>query len=317
MPTTLPKEIKKIHIIINPASGRIEPILPVINAVMTEAKLNWEVFVTKKPHDAASFAKDAVAAGVDAVAIYGGDGTVMEVVRGMMGSDIPLAILPGGTANVLATELKIPKELKGACELIASQTFDVRTIDVGRLNKQHFILRVGLGFEADMMKGADRDIKNRFGRLAYVISTAKALTQLKEVKYHLEIDGKEYDSKGITCIVANSGNIGFGDLSLNNNIDVSDGLLDVVIVRHVNIGLFAHSVAVLLCKERKNNVEVVHHWQGKDIKVTSTPKQIVQCDGEVLEKVPVHVKIVPGAIRIIVPLPEGKDTPSSPDRKKN
>ncbi len=294
------KKVKKIHIIINPASGKIEPILPIINLVMNEAGIKWDVFITKKPHDASRFAKEAMANHVDAIAVYGGDGTVMEAISGMIGSEVPLAILPGGTANVLATELKISKDLKQACELIFNDSC-IRTVDVGQFNKNYFILRLGLGFEAQMVKDADREIKNRFGRLAYVISSVKAFQKIKEVKYHLKIDGKEYESKGVTCIVANSGNVGFSDVSLDDDIRVDDGLLDVIVVRKVNVSLFGHIIATLINRKRVNNVELVQHWQGKDIQVTSTPKQVVQCDGEVSSQMPLHAKVIPAAIKIIVP----------------
>jgi YegS/Rv2252/BmrU family lipid kinase len=296
------KKFKKIHIIINPAAGKIEPILPVINSVMTEAAMDWEVFVTKKPHDARTFAQEAIEKKVDIVAVYGGDGTVMEAINGMMGSEIPLAILPGGTANVLATELKIPKHLKEACELICKGQSQVRIIDVGQFNRRHFILRLGLGFEAEMVKGAEREIKNRFGLLAYVLSSASALQKIKEAQYHLKIDGKDYEARGVTCIVANSGNTGFPDLSLDNHIDVSDGLLDVIIVRKVNISLFAHIITTILRRQRPDNVELVQHWQGKDIRISATPEQVVQCDGEVLEKMAIQAKIIPAAFRVIVPI---------------
>ncbi len=294
------KKVKKIHIIINPASGKIEPILPIVNLVLNEAGIKWDVFITKKPHDASRFAKEAITNQVDAIAVYGGDGTVMEAISGMIGSDIPLAILPGGTANVLATELNIPKDLKQACELIFNDSC-IRTVDVGQFNKNYFILRLGLGFEAQMVKDADREIKNRFGRLAYVISSVKAFRKIKEVKYHLKIDGKEHESKGVTCIVANSGNVGFSDLSLDDDIRVDDGLLDVIVVRKVDVSLFAHIIATLISRKRSNNVELVQHWQGKDIQVSSTPKQVVQCDGEVSSQMPLHAKVIPAGIKIIVP----------------
>jgi YegS/Rv2252/BmrU family lipid kinase len=299
------QKIKKIHIIINPASGRIEPILPIINSVLAKTDIDWDVFVTKKPHDACEFAKEAIKNKVDALAVYGGDGTVMETIRGMIDSEVPLAILPGGTANVLATELRIPKDLKEACQLMCESTH-ARDIDVAQFDKYHFVLRMGLGFEAEMMKGADREIKNRFGRLAYVLSSIKALQKIKETRYSLKIDGKEYESQGITCIVANSGNIGISDLSLDNDIKVDDGLLDVIIVRKVNISLFAHIVAIFLSHKSPNNVELVQHWQGKEIQVSSTPKQIAQIDGELLGKIPIHAKIIPSAVRIIVPKPDLK-----------
>lgn len=152
------KKVKKLHIIINPASGKMQPILPIINAVMKETHIDWEILITKKPHDASKFAGKAIKEGVDAVAVYGGDGTVMEAMQAMIGSETPLAILPGGTGNVLANELKISTDLKQACELILKDS-EVRPIDLGKFDEQFFVIRVGLGFEAQMIKGAQRDIK--------------------------------------------------------------------------------------------------------------------------------------------------------------
>lgn len=294
-------KIKKIDIILNPASGRIEPILPIINIVMKEADIQWEVFVTKKADDARRFAQQSVKKNIDAVAVYGGDGTVREVISGMMGSDMPLAILPGGTGNVLATDLNIPKDLKAACQLMSGASSRLKTIDIGEFNQRYFTNRLGMGFEADMMKGADRRIKNRFGRLAYVFSSAAALKKLREVQYHLKIDGKEYDETGITCIVANSGKIGFYDLSLDDDMDLSDGLLDVIIVRRVNISLLAYIITVFFHKQNSSRVEVVQHWQGREIAISSVPPQTVQCDGEVLEKLAIRAKIIPNAVNVIVP----------------
>jgi len=85
------------------------------------------------------------------------------------------------------------------------------------------------------------------------------------------------------------------------HIDVSDGFLDVVVVRKANLSLFKLMVVTWLKRELPDNLELVEHWQGKDISVSSSPKQAVQCDGEVLEKIPLHVKIIPGAIKVLVP----------------
>jgi diacylglycerol kinase family enzyme len=198
-------------------------------------------------------------------------------------------------------ELKIPRDLKEACGLIYQGQSGIRTIDAGEFNKRHFILRLGLGFEAEMVRGAERQTKNRFGLLAYLFSSASALKKITEADYHLKIDGKEHEARGITCIIANCGNTGFTDLSLDNHINMSDGLLDVIVVRKVNISLFAHIVTTVLHKQRPDNVELVQHWQGKDIHVFSTPAQIAQCDGEVLKKIPIHAQVIPAAFRVIVP----------------
>ncbi len=90
---------KRVHVIVNPASGRDQPILHVLNSVFHPANVDWDIYVTKAAGDARRLAAEAVQAGADAVAVYGGDGTVAEVAAGLLGSEMPLAILPGGTTN--------------------------------------------------------------------------------------------------------------------------------------------------------------------------------------------------------------------------
>jgi len=294
-------KIKNIRIIINPAAGIGESILPIINSSMKEAGILWEASITHQPGDAIRFAKAAVKEEIDALAVYGGDGTLMEAISGLIGSDIPLAILPGGSANVMATELGIPTGLKEACLLLGHGPLETRTIDVGQFDKRYFIIGISLGFEADVVKGADRQTKNKIGIFAYFLSAVAALKITKKTVYHLKIDGQEHEVKGYTCIITNTGNIGFSHISFDKHIDVSDGFLDIVVVRKANLSLLRLIVITFFKRERPDNLELVKHWQGKDISVSSIPKQTVQCDGEVLEKMPLHIKIIPGAIKVLVP----------------
>jgi diacylglycerol kinase (ATP) len=302
----LKKKIKNIHIIINPAAGEEEAILPIINASMNEAGITWEGFITHQAGDGIKFAKAAVKEGVDALAVYGGDGTLMEAISGLIGSEIPLVILPGGSTNVVATELGIPKDLKEACTLLGHGPLETKTIDVGQFDTRYFITAISLGFGADIVKGAARETKNKFGILAYFLSAAAAFKKTKKAVYHLKIDGQEYKVQGLTCIITNTGNIGFSSTSYDKHIDVSDGFLDVLVVRKANLSMLKHIVVTLLKRERPHNLELVQHWQGKDISVSSTPQQTVQCDGEVLEEMPLHIKIIPGAIKVLVPKEKSK-----------
>ena len=295
------KKIKNIHIIINPAAGIGESILPVINASMKEAGIKWEVSITHQAGDAIQFAKAAVKEGVDALAVYGGDGTLMEAISGLIGSEIPLVILPGGSANVMATELGIPNDLKEACALLNQGPLETKTIDVGQFDKRYFIVRISIGFEADVVKGAERETKNKIGIFAYFLSAVAALKKAKKAVYHLKIDGQEHEVQGLACFITNTGNLGFSKISFDKHIDVSDGFLDVIVVRKANLSMFKLMVVTFLKRERPDNLELVEHWQGKDISVSSSPKQAAQCDGEVLEKIPLHIKIVPGAIKVLVP----------------
>jgi YegS/Rv2252/BmrU family lipid kinase len=278
-------------LIINPVAGQDEPVLPVLNATLSDTGIEWDVFVTQSAGDGTRLTREAVENGVDAVGAYGGDGTIMEVIGGLIGSNVPLFLLPGGTANVMSKELGIPQDLGKALALAIDGPHELKKVDLGRLDDRYFILRASLGFEADMVKGADRETKDRFGTGAYFISAWSALRSRQRARYHIAVDDKHYRVSGFTCIIANSGHIGFADISMDSNIDVSDGLLDVMVVREANLSLAAHILATLIKRERSSRVELVQHWQGTEISVTARPMQTVQCDGEILGKAQLRVKI--------------------------
>jgi diacylglycerol kinase (ATP) len=176
----------------------------------------------------------------------------------------------------------------------------MKTIDVGRFHDRYFITGISLGFGADLVKGANRESKNRFGILAYFLSAAAALAKTRKAVYHLNIDGREYGVQGLMCITTNVGNLGFSKISLDKHIDVSDGYLDVVVVRKANFNLFKHIAITLINGERPYNLALVQHWHGKDISVSSTPKQTIQCDGQISKEMPLHINVIPGAIKVLV-----------------
>jgi len=131
---------------------------------------------------------------IDALAVYGGDGTLTEAIGGLIGSDVPLIILPGGTANVMAKELGIPLDLKEACGLLSQFPATLKSIDVGEFDKRYFVVGISFGFGADLVKGADRVTKNKFGILSYFLSAAEALMRTRKAVYHLNIDGQSTNS---------------------------------------------------------------------------------------------------------------------------
>ena len=143
---------RRIQIIVNPAAGQDIPVLGTFNTVFRECGYEWELSITKQAGDAELYARQAAAQGVDVVAAYGGDGTVAEVASGLAGTGVPMAILPGGTANVMSVELGIPTDLAAACRVACDPNHTIRAVDMGLVNDHHFILRVGIGFEAAMVE---------------------------------------------------------------------------------------------------------------------------------------------------------------------
>ena len=291
---------KRIQVIINPASGQPEPVLHTLNKVFREAGFDWDVSITKEEGDATRFAAKAVAAGADIVAAYGGDGTVMGVAMALREVDTPLAILPGGTANLMSVELGIPKDLEKAALIACSENSIIRQVDMGQMNEErYFLLRVGLGFSARKVEYADRALKDRFGILAYTLAGLKALTDDNKAHYRLVLDGQENEVEGLACLVDNAGNMGISGVAPAHNISVSDGLLDVIIVRSTAFVSMLTSGPSLLGE--KAHPEVSYHWQASQIRIDATPAQPVQVDGELGGETPVTIRAVPNAVRVIVP----------------
>jgi YegS/Rv2252/BmrU family lipid kinase len=289
---------RKIQVVVNPGSGQPKPILHTLNSVFRAAGVKWDISLTQESGDAERFAQEAVEAGVDVVAAFGGDGTVMEVARGVMGSDVPMAILPGGTANLMSVELGIPKDLTQAAEIAASEDSLIEGIDVGEIGGSYFLLRVGLGIAAQKVEIADREMKDKYGLMAYSIAALKAMKDAKQVKYNLILDGEEIEVEGVTCLVDNAGNFGVSGFKASKEISVFDGLLDVILVRDRSFQSFVgigKSVAT-----SSPNQDTVYHWQAKEIQISTDPPQSIQVDGEVGWQTPVSISVVPQAVWVLI-----------------
>ncbi len=294
-----PPRILRLQVILNPAAGQDEAVLPTLNRVFREADIEWDVSLTHERGDARRLAREAVQAGAELVAAYGGDGTVMETASGLIGSDVPLGILPGGTANVMAIELGVPRELEAAARLLLAPDVERRALDVGRVGEEHFLLRLGTGFEAVVIEGAERELKDRMGTLAYILSAIKALREPPQTTYRLLLDDESVQIEGMSCLVANSGNLGLPGLALHPKIDVSDGLLDVVVIRQADFDTLLSLAASVAGVE--NVPESLPHWQVLRVRIESDPVQDVQADGEMIGETPIEVEVVPQALQVVVP----------------
>ena len=292
-------ENQHISIIYNPDAGQPQAVLKSFNRIFQKAGVHWDVRVTNQTGDGQRLAKQAIAAGADVVAVYGGDGTLMDVANGMVGSKVPLAIIPGGTGNVVSVELGIPRDPAAACRLIVNPTRVLRPIDVGRVENQCFLLRVGFGLEANIVQGAGREAKDRFGIFAYLISILAALSQPSPSHYFLNLDGKEFESDGLACMIANAASLGVAGLDLADNISIDDGLLDIFIIRKIDLEeLFSMAARVLGSPETPNSLL---HWQVSKAQIRSDPPQQIEADGEMIGKAQASVEVLPLALNVIVP----------------
>jgi YegS/Rv2252/BmrU family lipid kinase len=297
---------ERVHIIVNPASGQDRPVLSILNDVFQPSGVDWEVFVTKEAGDGLRYARQAVEAGVDAVGVYGGDGSVMEVASALAGTDVPLAIFPGGTANVMSVELGIPSDPAEACALVSRGTGVVRRIDVGQAGERVFLTRIGMGVEANVIGQTDREQKDRMGWMAYVLNTLRELQNPPVARYTLIMDGQPVEIQGLLCVVANSGILsantglpGLAQMTFASSISTSDGLLDVVVIRQGNLAELLSVAASMVAGNEA--AEPLLHWQAREVVVEADPPQNIQLDGEMIGTTPVTARVLPQALRVVVP----------------
>ncbi|HET6350855.1 MAG TPA: diacylglycerol kinase family protein [Coriobacteriia bacterium] len=288
----------RVKVIINPAAGKPEPVLSVLNDVFSPAAIDWEVDITHESGDAKRSAQRAADEGYDLVGVYGGDGTVSEVAAGLAEGGPPILLLPGGTGNALAAELGISPGLAEAAALAVGDAGEIRRVDVGRSGDQYFVLRLTTGLEAEMVSAATPEMKDKFGWLAYALSGLSAIAEAPMAAYRFTVDGAEVECEGLAALVANSAMVGVSGLRIAADVDVSDGLLDVVVVQRTDLpGLIGSAADAAQGQQPR----MMSRWRGKVIHVETTPVQTVLADGEDAGQTPLDVSVVPGAIGVLVP----------------
>ena len=288
---------KNIQVIINPAAGQPEPILNTLNRVFQKHEVHWDTSVILQHGDGEKWARAAVAAGVDLVASYGGDGTAVDVANGLVGTDIPQMVLPGGTANALAQELNIPLNLEAAAEVIFNS--EVRKIDLGKTGDRYFMLRADMGVSAQIVDEASREMKDRFGVLAYGINALRAVTRNDRALYTLTLDGEVVEVEGTACLIANANKLGTLELTLSPQVDMTDGLLNVFVFNNLAESLLSAAAEIINLQD--GAATTLQHWQVKEVSIKADPPQEVRGDGEVLGETPLTITIAPQAMSVLVP----------------
>jgi YegS/Rv2252/BmrU family lipid kinase len=289
-------KFKHIHFIINPSSGKEEPILTYINRAFDRSNTKWDVSVTQRDKGPGDIAKKLIGK-TDLVVVYGGDGCVTDTAAALHLSNTPMAIIPGGTANVMAKELAIPLDTIVALELLKSK-HRLKAIDMGLVNGHPFLLRVNLGIMADMILQAGRKLKDNIGQLAYGVTAIKTIVNAAPVKYKLEIDGTMIEETAVSLTITNSGNIGIAGLDMLPGISITDGLLDVILMRDNNLSSVLKVAGSTLLQ---NNTEALKHWRCKNIVVYMDAKQAFIRDDCEQKAKKLTINVLPAAINILVP----------------
>ena len=298
----------KAMLIFNPAAGAREVERELEQVIAYWEGRGWQVSFreTWGAGDATTFAREAVAAGCQAVFVAGGDGTIGEVADGLAGSDVALGVLPAGVGNVWALEMGIPTPsplrrhpLLDAAEVLAEGK--IRRIDLGRAGQRHFILWAGVGLDAEVaerMEPRSRPTK-RLGTLAYAVAAALVAKDFRGTRTRVVIDGRSINTRAILVIVSNV-QLYARLMRVAAEAYLDDGLLDVCIFKGSNLAsTVQHAIKVFAHRHLRD--PQVEYYRCRKVSISTATPLPVQVDGDPIGVTPMEFEVVPQALNVIVP----------------
>lgn len=295
---------RRALLVVNPTSGlALGPrAARAVGRRLEERGVATEIRQTEAPGDAPRWAREAGGEGFEVVVAVGGDGTVQEVVAGMLEAErpVPVAHYPVGSANIIALCLNLPWLPRHAGDVIA----DGRAIpfDIGWLPRQRrcFVLMASVGYPALIVRDTKRRWKNLFGVLSYLGAGLRNLLSPGHSDFRLETDDRTVTAEGHTVLVANLGQIRQLGLRVAPGTSPHDGRLDVSVIGSRTLWDVLVVLFRLLTLRRSRHPRLLY-LHGKHLVVSAEPSAPVQIDGEWIGGTPLVAEVLPGAVRMVVP----------------
>jgi len=294
---------RKAILISNPKTGRYAarraPQLQAVCDYLRAKNVQVELVTTAGPGDATSIASHAAKNGFNEVIVSGGDGTINEVLQGMIDTKARLGILPTGTGNVLARELKLPLDAKRAAEVIAQGR--TRTIYPGCViderdgARRYFFLMAGIGLDATVIERVHPGLKKRIGKAAFWYSGLSHLAGWQPIPFEIEIDGKNYDAT--FAVIGKAAGYG-GELAVTPRARIDHPEFEICVIesrsrlRYLRLLSYAMRGGI---PANKTGIRFFHARQAR-----ARGNTAVQIDGELLGRLPMSFEIAPHTIDVFV-----------------
>jgi YegS/Rv2252/BmrU family lipid kinase len=291
-------------IVLNPVAGS--------SGAQTERRLRghfaasgWtgEVYVTtgeERIADVVGEALDRTDRHVDLLVAAGGDGTVSGVAGGVAHAETPMGIVPLGTGNTFARELRIPLSVGPALDLLTGD-HAVMAVDGMAVGERLYVLNVSVGISGLMMRDTAREDRRRFGRAAYVWTGVRTLFGYQPHQFILTIDGDRRLVRASEIAIVNSGALGVPSLRWSPKVELDDGRIDVCVLRARSAVDYVSLAVAVALRRHEEEPALRHYVAERRVAVDAGSDLPVQADGEFIGKPPVEVTVVPRAVRIVVP----------------
>ncbi|WP_313897760.1 diacylglycerol/lipid kinase family protein [Bacillus litorisediminis] len=293
------------HFIVNKVSGngRALKIWSKIEKLLQNKDVSYRVFFTEKPKHATLLVRELkFQENVTAIVAVGGDGTVQEVINGLVNTNIPLGIIPAGSGNDFSRGLYVPLKHDEALERILNG--EPKVIDIGLVNSTYFCTVAGIGFDGEVAQKTNASIYKkwlnyvRLGQISYIFSALNVLLKYRPADISLMVDKKLYKIPKVWLIaVANFPFYG-GGIAICPEAKNNDGLFDICIVQGMSKLEFLR-VFPLAFKGNHTTSPFIKIIRGKEITIESPSPLMIHGDGEMIGQTPVQIKIEPSALHVM------------------
>ncbi|MBO7424260.1 MAG: diacylglycerol kinase family lipid kinase [Clostridiales bacterium] len=299
----------RIKIIMNPSSGReraranVEDTIAYLSS--QKAIERADISYTAGPLDATRYAMDIRQEEYDLVMAVGGDGTVNEVVTGMLKGniDLPLAVYTSGTVNDFASFMKLPSEPSDFARMLMSHK--TVKVDCGKVNDRYFLNVLAGGLLSAVAYKVPSDLKTNLGPVAYWIEGLKEINSItKTIPLKLKTDNDEYDINATMFLISNTRSVG-GFKNLMLDADLHDGLLDVLVISKVSYMDAIPLLNKIALGEHLESDKVLYFQTSKlEMSATNDQKVTLDIDGEKGPKLPATIECIRDAINLVIPSEE-------------
>lgn len=293
-------------VITNPVATRTTPArTEAVARVFRAAGWRTEVEQTRAPGHARDLAGRGVADGVDVVVVFGGDGTTMQAAAALVGTDVPLGLVPGGTGNILAGNLRIPSRPVPAAQMIARGRS--RSIDLGRVERadgpHYFAVACGAGADARVMGDTRQADKQRFGIGGYWGTLFRVIPQVRSTVVAITVDGVRLEAPAAVTLALNCRELIPPVLRVIDGARIDDGVLDLLVLAADSPWQCARGVwrAVQNVVIGTGPTRYLRYGRGEHITIEAAEEQPVQFDGDVAGTTPVTMRVAPRAVRVMAP----------------
>ena len=294
----------KTYVVLNPVAGVSEPgnVRQRIESALQAHDVSFEIYETtgRSDENIKQLVHQAVKEGFKLFVSAGGDGTLSSVIDGLVGSEIPLVIIPTGTWNALARALDIPLQVDPAIDLLF-QPHTIQTIDAMDVGGNYFVLSVSAGVGALTMKDVERKDKRRLGKLADLRKAVAEVLEFRSYPFEVRIDDTITRFRASELMVANTSILGLKSLRLDQSIRMDDGKLNVCRIYANTVAEYVKLGWSMFRGDQDRNWNVLCVETSREVEIRSPKRMPVQGDGELIGQLPITVKIRPKAIQIVTP----------------